>query len=135
MVDQIAVVYFEDDPPSRFVMEMMLIEELQLPHVTVIEESTDFTQVVEALDPLPTVFLLDIHIRPYNGFEMLEILRQHPIFQNAIVVALTASVMSDEVQRLKEAGFDGVIPKPINPVTFPNTFERLLNGEKVWRVS
>jgi DNA-binding NarL/FixJ family response regulator len=48
------------------------------------------------------------------------------------VVALTASVMYEEVRRLRDAGFDGVIAKPINFDTFPAALDRILSGGQVW---
>jgi CheY-like chemotaxis protein len=65
---------------------------------------------------------------------MLALLRQHPRFHDALVIALTASVMNEEVARLKTAGFDSIISKPLNQDVFPATLERILSGEKVWRI-
>ncbi len=49
--------------------------------------------------PKPDVILLDIHVKPYSGFEMLEMLRKMNGFVDVPVVALTASVMNEEVQK------------------------------------
>jgi hypothetical protein len=38
------------------------------------------------------------------------------------------------VKMLKEAGFDGVIAKPLDYDTFPNVLHRILKGEQVWHV-
>jgi two-component system sensor histidine kinase TorS len=50
------------------------------------------------------------------------------------IVALTASVMNEEVEQLKDAGFNGVIPKPIDMDGFPDLIEAILDGKDVWRV-
>jgi CheY-like chemotaxis protein len=50
------------------------------------------------------------------------------------VVALTASVMNEEVERLKKAGFNGVLAKPIDQQAFPGVITRILNGEHIWNV-
>jgi two-component system, cell cycle response regulator DivK len=134
MSDQFVFVYVEDDAPSRMIMEMMLYDELGFQNVTILEDSHHFVETIESMNPAPNTFLLDIHVSPLTGFEMLEILREHPQFHDVIVIALTASVMNEEIQRLKTAGFDGIISKPINQDTFANTLERILNGEKVWRI-
>jgi two-component system cell cycle response regulator DivK len=42
--------------------------------------------------------------------------------------------MNEEVKVLREAGFDGVIAKPIDYDTFPNVLHRILNGEQVWHI-
>ena len=67
---------------------------------------------IEALPSVPDVIFLDIHMKPHDGFEMLTRLRQHPIFAASTIIAVTASVMNEEVDRLREAGFNGAIGKP-----------------------
>ncbi len=73
-------------------------------------------------------------MEPYNGFEMLAMLRQSQRFSDTPIVALTASVMNEEVQQLQTSGFDGCLAKPIDMDTFPDTLYRILNGEHIWRI-
>lgn len=127
-----SIVYVEDDTHSREVMYILLVELMGLSDVTFLEDSTDFLQRIEK--SVPDIILLDIHVYPLNGFQMLSMLRQHPRFRHTRVVALTASVMNEEVHQLKTAGFDGVIAKPIDMDQFPILLERILNGENVWTI-
>lgn len=129
-----SILYVEDDPQSREIMRLLLIEVMQLSHVAFFEDSTHFEARLEPLIGKLDLILLDIHVKPLSGFEMLDILRKHPDFQQTPVVALTASVMNEEVQQLRQAGFSGVIAKPINLDTLPDTLERILKGERIWRV-
>ena len=94
MLQQPSILYVEDDLQSRMVMEILLVEDMGLSYVTILEDSKDFLSKVEALEPAADVVLLDIHVKPYNGFEMLGILRSHPIYKDTPVVALTASAAS-----------------------------------------
>ena len=132
MMQQPAILYVEDDFNSRMVLEILLTEEMGLPHVTILEDSTDFLNKIEALDPAADVVLLDIHVKPHNGFEMLAMLRNHPVYKDKPVVALTASVMSEEIALLEQAGFNGVIAKPIQQEVFPELLERVVKGERPW---
>jgi CheY-like chemotaxis protein len=134
MTLQPSVLYVEDDWQSRMVMEILLVEEMHLPHVTIFEDSTDFLSKIAALDPLPDVVLLDIHMKPHDGFEMLKMLRTHPAYKDKPVVALTASVMNEEVVLLEQAGFNGVVAKPIEQEAFPGLLERIVKGERLWNV-
>ena len=129
-----AVLYIEDDTQSREVMEVLLIHVMGLSNVTIFEDSTDFLARAKQLQPRPDVVLLDIHIRPHDGFEMLQGFRKDATFQTVPIVALTASVMNEEVQRLRQAGFSGTLAKPIDMETFPALLTRLLSGEHVWRI-
>lgn len=134
MITNLSILYVEDDLQSREVMYLLLVEAMGLSQVTIFEDSTDFLARVNQIYPKPDVILLDIHVRPYDGFEMLQMLRQDNNFANMPVVALTASVMNEEVQQLKYAGFSGVLAKPIDMDTFPDMLNRILAGEQIWRV-
>lgn len=129
-----SVLYVEDDPQSRWVLEMLLSNRMKLPNVTILESSHNFASHLTAVNPPPDVIFLDINVYPYDGYAMLDMIRRSSKFQKTPVVALTASVMNEEVQRLKNAGFDGVIAKPINLTTFPDTLQRILNGETIWHI-
>lgn len=134
MNSQISVLYVEDDPHSRTLMRMLLSGRMKLPNVTIFENSEDFLAKVEALTPKPDVIFLDIHMQPYDGFTMLSMLQQLDWAHNTRIVALTASVMNEEVVKLRQSGFDGCLAKPIDLTTFPDTFQRIVNGEAIWRI-
>jgi two-component system cell cycle response regulator DivK len=129
-----AVLYVEDDIQSREIMHLLLEGEMGLSNVTIFQDSADFIARLQKIHPKPDIILLDIHVQPYTGFEMLEMLRQLENFRNTPVIALTASVMNEEVAKLKSAGFNGVFPKPINQDIFPDMLNRIVNGESIWRV-
>ena len=134
METQPAVLYVEDDPSSRKMMQLLLSGRMRLPQVTIMEDSTDFQMRVDALDPKPDIIFLDIHVKPYDGFEMLKMLRELNWVNGTPIVALTASVMNEEVYQLREAGFSGCLAKPLDLSTFPEIFERILDGETIWRI-
>lgn len=134
MNDQTVVLYVEDDPQSRKVMRMILKGRMNLPNVTILENSEDFVKRLEAIEPKPNVIFLDIHMKPHDGFEMLEMLHQLQWINGTRIIALTASVMSEEVHKLRTSGFNGCLAKPIDITTFPETFNRIVAGEPIWRI-
>lgn len=134
MSDYPRVLYVEDDPMSRLVIDILLREQVGLHHLAIFEDSQDFIARVETLPFIPDIVLLDIHVKPIDGFEMLELLRNHTTYQSKPIVALTASVMNEDIARLKGAGFNGVLAKPIDSGTFPDTLNRLLKGESIWKI-
>jgi CheY-like chemotaxis protein len=73
-------------------------------------------------------------MEPIDGFAMLKSIRNNRVCQSTKVIALTASVMNEEVKMLKEAGFDGVLAKPLDYDVFPNVLRRILDGEQVWHI-
>ena len=130
----LSILYVEDEPMSRRVMEMLMKDTLGFSNLVIFEDSTDFVERLQELNPAPELILLDIHMTPHTGFEMLSMLREITQFQETPVVALTASVMNEEVQKLKAAGFDGCISKPIDLDEFPKALELVMQGEKIWRI-
>lgn len=124
----------EDDPSNRLVMKLLVEKTLNTKNYVIFDDSADFISRVRNLLRRPDIILLDIHVSPYNGFQMLQMIRGDSVYFDTKVVALTASVMNEEVARLRKSGFDGAIGKPIALSTFPVVIERIMNGESIWQV-
>jgi two-component system cell cycle response regulator DivK len=135
MKNSLEILYIEDDPMSSKVMAMCLKTSVMQSHLTVFPDSNNFLDRVQMLDPRPDIIFLDIHVKPHNGFDMLKMLREIEPFREVPIVALTASVMNEEVHLLKTSGFDGCFSKPLDIETFPDNLHRIVNGEHIWRVS
>ena len=133
--DQPVLVYVEDDEPSILVMKMVVERVMGLPNLYVLQSRADFVQQVKGLGVMPDVFLLDIQMKPYDGVELLSMLRGDPQFNDSKVIALTASVTNEEVSLLKSGGFDGAIAKPLNIDAFPDLIARIINGEQIWYIA
>ncbi|MEO1668406.1 MAG: response regulator [Chloroflexota bacterium] len=135
MFEKYHYLYVEDDPLSREIMQVAIQEIMGAPGLTVFESSENFIGRLRSLNPTPDLIMLDIHMEPVDGFEMLRLLRTESDFCDKIVIALTASVMNEEIRKLQKIGFDGAIGKPINVTKFPELIARVLNGESVWEVT
>lgn len=133
-LQDMSFLYVEDDPRSRKLMNLILTKAMQVKNITMFADSTDFEARIVTLTPIPDVILLDIHVEPYDGFEMLAMVRQMEQFRQSKVVALTASVMNEEVKALKAKGFDATISKPLKLTEFPTLIERIVNGESIWHI-
>jgi len=82
-------------------MKMVVERVMGLPALYVLQSRADFVQQVKGLGVMPDVFLLDIQMKPYDGVELLSMLRGDPQFKCSKVIALTASVTNEEVSLLK----------------------------------
>lgn len=129
------VLYVEDDINSRRVMKMSERIHLGQLAITIFEDSTDFEMKLAQINPNPDIILLDIHVTPYTGFEMLQMIRANSQYDSIPIIACTASVMDEEIDMLKDVGFQGVISKPLDLDNLPNLFQRILNGEVIWHIS
>ena len=135
MLNDYAYLYVEDDPFSREIMQMLMENVMDVRNLTMFDDSANFIDHLKSLQPIPDVILLDIHVKPHSGFEMLKLVREDPAYQNSKVIALTASVMNEEVAKLRESGFDAAIAKPLSMQTFPDMIARVMSGETVWYVA
>lgn len=126
--------YVEDDVMSREIFEVLMKEVMGYSHLTIFEDSSNFIERLSALPDRPNVFFLDVQIDPHDGYEMLTMLRSDAVYQDAIIIAMTANVMSYDIEHLRTAGFNGLIGKPIVRRVFPQLVEKLLSGESVWYV-
>ena len=131
---QPVLVYVEDDENSILVMKMVVERVMGLPKLHVLQSRTDFVQQVKKLGVVPDIFLLDIHMKPYGGVELLSMLKKDPQFDKSKVIAVTASVTNEEVSLLKRGGFDGAIAKPLNIEAFPGLISKIMNDEQVWHI-
>jgi len=127
--------YVEDDETSRRVLAFIMTRIMGIANFVSFEDSDNFLERLRGLPQIPRVIFLDIRVRPYNGYEMLKLIRQEPRYQPVPVVAITATVMSSDVEQLREAGFDGLIGKPIRQQMFPELLNKILHGEPVWIVT
>ncbi len=93
-------------------------------------------QVLEFAETLPHIdlILMDIFLPEEDGYQVHEKLRAHPRFKDTLIVAVSADVSTENMERARKAGFDGFIGKPIDPDRFPNQIRSILQGEEVWQL-
>ena len=69
----------------------------------------------------PALILMDIQLPGMNGIEALQHLRGDPRTRAIPVIAVTASAMTHDRQKIMAAGFDGYLAKPIEVTQFVAT--------------
>lgn len=134
-ISNYSFLYVEDDPLSREALDLIMRRVMNVERLTIFEDSKDFLSRVKALSPKPDMILLDIHMAPLNGFDLIKLLREDAEFKDVLVVALTASVMNEEVDLLKKVGFNGVIGKPFQVTLFPKLLESIVRGDSIWHIA
>jgi two-component system alkaline phosphatase synthesis response regulator PhoP len=70
--------------------------------------------IARAVRNPPDVILLDILLRGCDGLDILEALRDEPETARVPVLACTALGQRDSGPMLVEAGFDGMVAKPVD---------------------
>ena len=71
-----------------------------------------------AQESLPALILMDIQLPRMNRIEALHVLRGDTRTRAVPVIAVTASAMSQDRQKIMAAGFDGYQAKPIDVTGF-----------------
>jgi two-component system, cell cycle response regulator DivK len=93
-------------------------------------------QVLEFAETMPHIdlILMDIFLPEEDGYQVHKRLRAHQRFKDTLIVAVTADVSEDNMERARRAGFDGFIGKPIDPDRFPNQILSILQEEPIWEL-
>jgi two-component system, cell cycle response regulator DivK len=103
---------------------------LQVKGYATIEALNAEDGLVLARERKPDLILMDIQLPGMNGIEALGVLRADPGTAGIPVVAVTASVMAQDRNKITEAGFDAYVGKPINLKEFLDTVRRVLESGK-----
>ena len=91
-----------------------------------VESETGEEGVRLAQERRPSLGLMDIRLPGIDGVEALRRLRAEEITRGIPVMAMTASVMSEDRRKIMAAGFDGYQSKPINVIDFVADVAQLL---------
>ncbi len=121
-----------EDNVSNFVLIARMLGFLDI-HC---EWKTSGYEVVEYANTLPRIDLVLMDIRlPYeDGYGAMKKIRASERLRNVPIVAVTAEASQAEMNKARQAGFDGFIGKPLDPDRFPEQIKRILNGEPVWEI-
>jgi two-component system, cell cycle response regulator DivK len=83
-----------------------------------------------AAEKRPDLILMDIQLPGIDGIEAFKRVRQNPLAASIPVIAFTASVTSDDRNRVTEAGFDAFVSKPIDLKAFVATVQGLVPSDR-----
>lgn len=115
--------YVEDNPAN-----LKLVKELIHMRfgIDLLSARDGRTGIELAITHLPQVILMDINLPGMDGFEARRLLHDDPRTAHIPVIAVTASAMSDEVKKVRNAGFFRCITKPIDIRAFDEAIDSAL---------
>jgi len=88
----------------------------------------DFANTMQRID----LILMDLRLPHEDGYEALAQIRADENLKDILVVVVTAHGSSQEMQKAREAGFDGFLVKPLDADQFPEQIRQILSGTPVW---
>jgi two-component system cell cycle response regulator len=116
------ILVVEDNPENLKLMVFLLKSYGHIPMV-----AEDGQKALEcARRDQPDLILCDVHMPRVDGYEVARQLKNHPSLRRIPLVAVTALAMVGDKDRVMAAGFDGYLPKPIQPRTFMQQVEPFL---------
>lgn len=89
------------------------------------EEALAFFARWEAGEPMPAVILLDINLPKVNGLEVLQRLKEHPVYRRIPVVVLTSSRENSDLKTAYDLGVNSYIEKPVSFSKFIEVAEHI----------
>ncbi len=105
------ILIVDDDPLIRRV----IIQSLDRNTYELLEAESGTVGVNMALQHRPDLIILDIIMPGLDGFEVIHILRRHPLTQNIPIIMLTGLGEMSEKVRGMQLGADDYITKPFDP--------------------
>ncbi|WP_086931141.1 hybrid sensor histidine kinase/response regulator [Agarilytica rhodophyticola] len=105
------ILYVEDNPSNQKLMKQVLAR-YPVFDLTVVGLAVQGLYV--ARSDVPDLIILDVNLPGIDGFEIVEILKQDENTRDVPVIALSANVLSHDIQKGKAVGFDYYLTKPLN---------------------
>ena len=78
----------------------------------------------------PRMILMDVQLPGIDGLELTQWLRADPLFDDVIILAVTAFAMAADEQKAKEAGCDGFVTKPLDTRSLPELVRAYMDKER-----
>ena len=121
MANELILVVEDDEKSRKLVRDVLTFKGYE-----VIDAETGEEGVRLAQKRRPSLILMDIRLPGIDGIEALRQLRAEEATREIPIMAMTASVMTADRQRVTDAGFDAFQSKPLKVSDFVAAVERLL---------
>jgi CheY-like chemotaxis protein len=122
MAGELILVVEDNEKNRKLVRDVLTVKGYR-----VVETETGEDGVRLAREHHPALILMDIHLPGIDGIEALRRLRAEPTTAPIPVVAVTASAMTQDRQKIVAAGFDGYQAKPISVRPFLELVREVLD--------
>jgi PAS domain S-box-containing protein len=118
------IVYVEDNPSNRRLMAEVLALR---PHLR-LETAADGLEGLALLQrpPRPDLALIDIDLPGLDGLALCRRLKADPALAGLPLMAVTAQAMKGDLERMRAAGFDAVVTKPLDVQRLLDQIDHLL---------
>jgi CheY-like chemotaxis protein len=77
----------------------------------------------------PHLILMDIQLPGIDGITLTRMLKSNPSMRDILIVGVTAYGMAEDEERVREAGCDGYLTKPIDSRALPHVIASYLHPQ------
>ncbi|HEY7218241.1 MAG TPA: response regulator [Candidatus Binatia bacterium] len=124
-MEQDTILVVDDNP-----LNMKLIRVLLAGEGYRVRTAADAAEALTVLSEChPRLILMDVQLPGIDGLELTRRLKVDPSTRDITIVGLTAYAMKGDEERIRAAGCDGYIPKPIDTRTLPGFIKTYLGEE------
>lgn len=110
-----SILIVEDNPANRKLLSFLLKA-----HGYDVREAARADEALEMLETFaPHLILMDLQLPGMDGLELARQLKTDPRTRHITIVAVTAYAMKGDEQRVRDAGCDGYVTKPIDTRGLP----------------
>jgi two-component system cell cycle response regulator DivK len=123
-----ATILIVEDNPDNMTLTVLLLESKGHTVLSAVDAEAGLTL---ARDQQPELILMDVQLPGMDGLEATALLKQDLVTRAIPVIALTALAMKGDEERIRAAGCDGYIAKPMGIHEFLTTVEAHLTRTAV----
>ena len=113
MANELILIVEDNEKNRKLVRDVLTFKGYRLAEA---ETGEDGVRLAKELRP--DLILMDIQLPGINGIVALGQIRDDPAIRDTPVIAVTASAMTQDRQKIMAAGFNGYQSKPINVKDF-----------------
>lgn len=114
-----------EDNPANMKLTVLVLEKAGHQTIQAVDAEAG---LVAAREQQPDLILMDVQLPGMDGLQATILLKADPGTARIPVMALTAMAMQNDEQRIRDAGCDGYVAKPIDYKSFLAEVERMLAG-------
>jgi CheY-like chemotaxis protein len=137
MIDESTILLADDNPDDALLMKLAFRKAGIINPIQVVKDGTEAVDYVKGEGiyanrkryPFPDLLLLDLKMPRMSGFEVLSWIRQQPGLKRLVVIVLTHSSESPDIDRAHDLGANSYLVKPSN---FNNFVEMVKSLRSYW---
>lgn len=115
---------------DNYMNKVLVKEILTLNGYEVIEAQSGVEAIKILATSRPDIILMDLHLPEMDGFTATRIIKSDERNKEIPILALTASAMKGDEEKILSRGFDGYVAKPIEVKKLLEVISASLNAKK-----